>query len=39
VTEGTEVELTTWKEFSSADLPTNLVAERMLVGVATRFHQ
>ncbi len=38
-TEGTEVELTTWKVFSSADLLSSLVVERMLAGVATRRHQ
>ena len=37
-TEGTEIELTTWKVFSSKDLLTSLVVERMLAGVATRRH-
>lgn len=37
-TDGTEVELDTWAVFSSTDLLTQLVAERMLAGVATRRH-
>jgi len=37
-TEGTEIELDTWKLFSSADLLNSLVVERMLAGVATRRH-
>jgi hypothetical protein len=37
-TEGTEVELDTWAVFSSEDLLTQLVCERMLAGVATRRH-
>jgi transposase-like protein len=37
-TEGAEVELATWKTFSSADLLNSLVVERMLAGVATRRH-
>ena len=37
-TEGTEVDLATWKVFSSKDLLTSLVVERMLAGVATRRH-
>jgi putative transposase len=37
-TEGTEIELDTWKAFSSADLLNSLVVERMLAGVATRRH-
>jgi transposase-like protein len=37
-TEGTEIELDTWKVFSSADLLNSLVVERMLAGVATRRH-
>ncbi len=36
--EGSEVELDTWAVFSSEDLLTQLVAERMLAGVATRRH-
>lgn len=36
--EGTEIELDTWKAFSSADLLDSLVVERMLAGVATRRH-
>ena len=36
--EGTEIELDTWKVFSSADLLNSLVVERMLAGVATRRH-
>jgi putative transposase len=35
-TAGTEIELDTWKAFSSADLLNSLVVERMLAGVATR---
>ena len=35
---GTEIELDTWKAFSSADLLNSLVVERMLAGVATRRH-
>jgi len=35
---GTEIELDTWKVFSSADLLNSLVVERMLAGVATRRH-
>ncbi len=35
---GTEIELDTWKVFSSADLLNALVVERMLAGVATRRH-
>ena len=38
-TEGTEIELDTWKTFSSKDLLNSLVVERMLAGVATRRHQ
>ena len=38
-TAGTEIELDTWKAFSSADLLNSLVVERMLAGVATRRHQ
>ena len=38
-TTGTEVELDTWKAFSSADLLSSLVVERMLAGVATRRHR
>ena len=37
-TTGGEIELDTWKAFSSADLLTSLVVERMLAGVATRRH-
>jgi transposase-like protein len=37
-TQGTEVELDTWAVFSSEDLLDQLVAERMLAGVATRRH-
>ena len=37
-TDGTEIELDTWKVFSSQDLLEQLVAERMLAGVATRRH-
>src|SRR5271165_1842239 len=37
-TTGTEVELDTWKVFSSKDLLSSLVVERMLAGVATRRH-
>jgi putative transposase len=37
-TEGTEIELATWKLFSSKDLLNSLVVERMLAGVATRRH-
>ena len=37
-TEDTEIELDTWKVFSSADLLNSLVVERMLAGVATRRH-
>jgi putative transposase len=37
-TTGTEIELDTWKAFSSADLLNSLVVERMLAGVATRRH-
>ena len=33
-----EIELDTWKAFSSADLLNSLVVERMLSGVATRRH-
>ena len=36
---GSEIELDTWKAFSSADLLNSLVVERMLAGVATRRHQ
>jgi len=35
---GTEIDLDTWKVFSSADLLNSLVVERMLAGVATRRH-
>jgi putative transposase len=35
---GAEIELDTWKAFSSADLLNSLVVERMLAGVATRRH-
>jgi putative transposase len=38
MTEGTELELDTWAVFSSTDLLEQLVAERMLAGVATRRH-
>ncbi len=37
-TAGGEIELDTWKVFSSADLLNSLVVERMLAGVATRRH-
>jgi len=37
-TTGAEIELDTWKAFSSADLLNSLVLERMLAGVATRRH-
>ncbi len=37
-TEDAEIELDTWKVFSSADLLNSLVVERMLAGVATRRH-
>lgn len=37
-TGGEEVELATWAVFSSRDLLTQLVCERMLAGVATRRH-
>ena len=37
-TEDAEIELDTWKAFSSADLLNSLVVERMLAGVATRRH-
>jgi putative transposase len=37
-TDGGEIELDTWKTFSSADLLNSLVVERMLAGVATRRH-
>jgi hypothetical protein len=36
--DGKELELDTWAVFSSEDLLTQLVAERMLAGVATRRH-
>ena len=36
--EGKEVDLDSWTVFSSEDLLTQLVAERMLAGVATRRH-
>jgi putative transposase len=36
--EDTEIELDTWKVFSSVDLLNSLVVERMLAGVATRRH-
>ena len=36
--EGSEIELDTWRAFSSADLLNSLVVERMLAGVATRRH-
>ena len=36
--DGAEIELDTWKAFSSADLLNSLVVERMLAGVATRRH-
>jgi len=35
---GGEIELDTWKAFSSADQLNSLVVERMLAGVATRRH-
>jgi hypothetical protein len=35
---GAEIELDTWKVFSSADLLNSLVVERMLAGVATHRH-
>jgi putative transposase len=35
---GEEIELETWKTFSSEDLFRSLVVERMLAGVATRRH-
>ena len=38
MTSGGEIELDTWKAFSSADLLNSLVVERMLAGVATRRH-
>ena len=37
-TDGAEIELDTWKVFHSDDLLCQLVAERMLAGVATRRH-
>jgi len=37
-TGGAEIELDTWKVFSSEDLLRQLVVERMLAGVATRRH-
>ena len=37
-TSGTEIELGTWKAFTSADLLNSIVVERMLAGVATRRH-
>jgi len=37
-TEGREIELDTWKVFSTRDLLESLVVERMLAGVATRRH-
>ena len=37
-TDGQEVELDSWAVFSSEDLLTQLVCERMLAGVATRRH-
>jgi transposase-like protein len=37
-TSGEEIELDTWKVFSSADMLNSLVVERMLAGVATRRH-
>lgn len=37
-TGGSEIELDTWKVFSSEDLLRQLVVERMLAGVATRRH-
>lgn len=37
-TDGGEIELDTWKAFSSADLLNSLMVERMLAGVATRRH-
>jgi hypothetical protein len=36
--DGQEIELDTWSVFSSEDLLTQLVCERMLAGVATRRH-
>ena len=36
--DGTEIALDTWAAFSSEDLLTGLVMERMLAGVATRRH-
>lgn len=36
--DGAEIELDTWSVFSSEDLFTQLVCERMLAGVATRRH-
>jgi putative transposase len=36
--DGTEIDLDTWAVFSSEDLLNQLVAERMLAGVATRRH-
>ncbi len=36
--DGQEIELDTWAVFSSEDLLTQLVCERMLAGVATRRH-
>lgn len=38
-TEGSEIELDTWRAFSSADLLNCLVVERMLAGVATGLHR
>jgi len=38
-TDGAEIELDTWKVFSSKDLLDSLVVERMLAGVATRRHE
>lgn len=37
-TAGSEIELDTWKVFSSTDLLESVVVERMLAGVATRRH-
>lgn len=37
-TGGAEIELDTWKVFSSEDLLRQLIVERMLAGVATRRH-
>jgi transposase-like protein len=37
-TDSQEIELDTWKVFSSKDLLNSLVVERMLAGVATRRH-